>query len=66
MEAKKSATKVQINTKNGLPFEVSNPKPSKELLEALEEGEKIIEEVREGKRESYSNVNEMMRSILDD
>ena len=31
----------QIIKKDGLPFEVSNPKPSKELLDALEEGEKL-------------------------
>lgn len=56
----------QIIKKDGLPFEVSNPKPSKELLDALEEGEKIVEEVREGKRQGYNNVNEMMKAILDD
>ncbi len=31
----------QIVKRDGLPFEVSNPKPSKELLEALEEGKKL-------------------------
>lgn len=56
----------QIVKRDGLPFEVSNPKPSKELLEALEEGEKIIQEVREGKRKGYNNVNEMMKEILND
>ena len=56
----------QIIKTNGLPFEISNPKPSKELLEALEEGKKIIQEVRDGKRKGYSNVNEMMKAILDD
>ena len=56
----------QVIKNDGLPFEVSNPKPSKELLEALEEGEKIIQEVREGKRQGYNNVNEMMRAILND
>ncbi len=56
----------QLINKDGVPFEISNPKPSKELLEALEEGEKIIQEVREGKRKGYNNVNEMMRAILND
>lgn len=56
----------QIIKHDGLPFEISNPKPSKELLEALEEGEQIIKEVKEGKRQGYNNVNEMMRAILDD
>lgn len=56
----------QIIKKDGIPFEISNPKPSQELLEALQEGEDIIQEIREGKRTGYNNVNEMMRAILDD
>ncbi len=56
----------QVIKNDGLPFEVSNPKPNKELLEALEEGEEIIQEIKEGKRKGYSNVNEMMKDILDD
>ena len=56
----------QVIKKDGLPFEVSNPKPNKDLLEALEEGEKIIQEVRDGKRQGYNNVNEMMKAILND
>ena len=39
--------------------------PSKELLDALEEGEKIVQEVKEEKRKGYNNVNEMMKAILD-
>lgn len=56
----------QIIKKDGIPFEVTNQKPSQELLEALQEGEAIIQEVREGKRNGYNNVNEMMKDILDD
>lgn len=56
----------QIIKKDGIPFEVTNQKPSQELLEALQEGEAIIQEVREGKRKGYNNVNEMMKDILDD
>lgn len=56
----------QIIKKDGIPFEVVNQKPSKELSEALQEGEEIIQEIREGKRTGYNNVNEMMRAILDD
>ena len=33
----------QVIKKNGLPFEVTNPKPSKELLDALKEGDDIIQ-----------------------
>ena len=56
----------QVIKRNGIPFEVVNPKPSKELFEALEEGATIEKEIIEGTRKGYSNVNEMMRSILDD
>lgn len=45
---------------------VSNPKPSKELLEALGEGEQIIKDIESGKRKGYKNVNEMIKAILQD
>ena len=52
----------QLINKDGIPFEVSNPKPSKELLEALQEGEDIIN----GKTQSkgYHNVRKMFEDIL--
>lgn len=56
----------QVIKKNGIPFEVVNPTPSKELMEALQEGAIIEKEYSDGKRKGYNNVNEMMRSILDD
>jgi DNA-damage-inducible protein J len=56
----------QLINKDGVPFDVVNPRPSKELLDAIQEGEQIIQEYKEGKRKGYNNVNEMMRAILDD
>jgi len=56
----------QVVKRNGVPFEVVNPEPSKEMLEALKEVEIIKKEIEEGKREAYNNVNEMMDSILND
>lgn len=53
----------QVIKKDGLPFEVSNSKPSKELLEALEEGEKIIQEIKNGKRQGYNNINDLIHSL---
>ncbi len=55
----------QLIKADGLPFKVSNPKPNKELLKSLEEGERIIQEIKEGKRKGYNNVNEMLKAILD-
>ena len=54
----------QLINKDGIPFEVNNPKPSKELLEALQEGEDIIN----GKIQSkgYHNVREMFEDILNE
>lgn len=63
---------IQLDEKNKvlkqdkLSLKGSNPKPSKDLLKALEEGEKIIKEVKQGKRQGYNNVNEMMKAILDE
>lgn len=56
----------QIIKKDGIPFEVTNPKTSQELLEALQEGETIIQEVREGKRKGYNNAKEMIEDILNE
>lgn len=65
MEESKSAKQVDAKEKEQ-PLKISNPKPNKELLDALEEGEKIIQEVKEGKRQGYNNVNEMMMAILNE
>ena len=56
----------QIVKRNGIPFEIKNPKPSKELIEALEEGEKIIQEIKEGKRKGYNNMAELIKSLEND
>lgn len=54
----------QLINKNGIPFEVSNPKPSKELLEALQEGEDILN----GKIQAtgYHNVRKMFEDIVNE
>jgi len=56
----------QVIKKDGLPFEISNPKPNKELLEALEEGEQIIKDIESGKRKGYHNVRQMFEDILNE
>ena len=56
----------QLIYKDGLPFTVKNPKPSKELLEALEEGDQIIEDLKSGKRKGYNNVYEMFKQLDED
>lgn len=48
---------------DGVPFELANPKPKKELLEALEEGEQIIQEIKEGKRKGYNNMTDLINSL---
>ena len=58
------AIKLLIN-KDGIPFEVVNPKPNKELLSAIKEGDDIIQEIKEGKRSGYTNIDELFSSLDD-
>jgi len=53
----------QLIYKDGVPFEVVNPKPSKELLEAIQEGEDIIN--GKVKAKSYTNMYEMLKDLKD-
>lgn len=54
----------QLINKDGIPFEVTNPKPSKELLEALQEGEDILN--GKIKTKGYHNVRKMFEDILNE
>ena len=56
----------QLIYTDGLPFEVKNPKPTKELLEALDEGEKVFNELKSGKRTGYTNMNDLIKSLNDE
>ncbi len=51
----------QLINKDGVPFEVVNPKPSKELVEAINEGEAILNGKVEAK--SYTNMYEMLEDL---
>ena len=54
----------QLINKDGVPFEVVNPRPSKELLEALQE----IEDYKNGKveLESYKDVKTLRKALIND
>jgi len=54
----------QLINKDGIPFEVSNPKPNKELLESLQEGEDILNGKIQTK--GYHNVRRMFEDILNE
>ncbi len=56
----------QLINKDGVPFEIVNTHPNKELLAALNESKQIEKEIKSGNRTGYSSVNEMMRSITND
>ncbi len=56
----------QLINKDGIPFEVSNPKPKKELLESLDEGEQILADIKNGKRKGYSNMHDFIESLNED
>ena len=51
----------QIIKNDGLPFEVKNPKPNKELLEALQEGEDILNGKIKAKK--YHSVKELIGDL---
>ena len=53
----------QLINKDGVPFEVVNPRPSKELLEAIQEGEDILN--GKIKAKSYTNMYEMLKDLKD-
>ena len=51
----------QVIKTDGLPFEVKNPKPSKELLDALKESEDIINGKISAKR--YESFDELVDDV---
>lgn len=51
----------QLINRDGVPFDVVNPKPSKELLEALQEGEDILNGKVNAKR--YHSIKELIGDL---
>ena len=54
----------QVIKRDGLPFEVVNPKPNKELLMALKEAEEIIN--NPDKYKGYKDIDELRKVLLSD
>ena len=53
----------QLINKDGVPFDVVNPRPSKELLEALQEGEDILN--GKIKAKGYTNMYDLLKDLKD-
>ena len=53
----------QLINRDGVSFEVLNPKPNKELLEALQEGEDILNGKLKAK--SYTDMYELLKDLKD-
>ena len=51
-----------INIKK-LSNKIKNPKPSKELIESLKEGDKILQEISDGKRKGYRNIDNLKKAL---
>ena len=51
----------QLINMNAVPFEIENPKPSMELLEALQEGDDILK--GKIKAKGYTNMYEMLKDL---
>ena len=54
----------QVVKKDGLPFEVVNPKPSKELRKALKEAEKIVN--NPDKYPGFRDMDKLKEALLSD
>ena len=54
----------QVVKRNGVPFRITNPKPSKEMLEALKEAEKIASGKVDVK--GYKYVDELFKDLDND
>lgn len=51
----------QVVKRDGIPFEITNPKPTKELIEALKEGEDILSGKKKSK--SYTDMYELLEDL---
>lgn len=51
----------QLINKDGVPFEVVNKKPNKELLKALKEGQDILYGKKDAK--SYTDMYELLKDL---
>lgn len=49
-----------------IPFEISNPKPNKELLDALLEASELEKKVNNGEIIGYHNVDDLISSLDND
>lgn len=54
----------QIVKKDGIPFEIRNPKPSREMRRALKEAQDIID--GKVKAKGYHDVHQMFEDILNE
>lgn len=54
----------QVVKRDGLPFEVVNPKPSKELCKALKEAKKIIK--KPNNYPGYRDMDKLKETLLSD
>ncbi len=57
-------TLIQVVKRNDIPFKIENPKPSKELLEALKEGEEMLKHPEN--YPSYNNWKDLEKALLDE
>ena len=49
-----------------IPFEISNPKPNQNLMNALLESEEIENKIKNNENLGFKSVNLMIESILND
>lgn len=52
-----------VNTAS-IPFKIE--KPNKQLLDSIEEGNQILEDLKSGKRKGYKNMKDLIKSLEED
>ena len=53
----------QVVKRDGVPFEIVNPKPSRKLKKSLKEGEQILKDIKSGKRTPYNTPDELFEYL---
>ncbi len=56
----------QLINKKAIPFSVELPNYNMELLESIKEADQIVEDIRNGKRQPYNDVNKLFEDILNE
>ena len=49
-----------------IPFKIEKSKPNSDLLNSIAEGNKILDDIKKGKRKGYTNMEDLIKSLDED